>query len=175
MITIVNIAELSTPFDFPSGITDNLDLYSYGSAQLTGNLFLYSVSNEIINSNTDLYSVGAKLEVSGVNLYAAGQNKYIVGGLNLYTFSDTSTPNSSLNLFAYTSSAGFPTGSVDLFARVPEGGTIDCIAFGPSYSAEEAMYMYSFGANGVSGGLNLSIPNSINSNTGSLTLYCCGF
>lgn len=175
MITIVNIAELATPFDLPSISNGNLDLYSYGYDILTSSLDLFSSGNEVITGNLDLYSVGAISSSSGVNLYAAGQNKYIRGGLDLYALSDTSTPSSSLDLFAYTSSVGFPEGSVDLFARVPEGGTIDCIAFGPGYSAEETVYMYSFGAYGVFDGLDLVVPNTTTTINQSLTLYACGY
>lgn len=175
MITIVNIAELAPPFNFPYTFSGSLDLYSYGYDILSGNLDLYSEGHETANSNLDLYSIGAIQVTSGVNLVAFGQNKYIRGGLDLYALADTTTPTSSLDLYAYVSSVGFPEGDLDLFARVAEGGTIDCIAFGPGYSAEESIYMYSFGANGITGGLDLSIPDTTDDFIGSITLYACGY
>lgn len=175
MITIVNIAELSPPFNFPAGLTGSLDLYSHGYAEITDGLYLYSNANESINSNIDLYSTGAGQSSTGLNLVAFGQNKYIRAGLDLYAFADTSTPISSLDLFAYVSSVGFPEGYVDLYARVAEGGTLNCIAFGPGYSAEESIYMYAYGTYGITGGLDMALPSTVDDLSGSLTLYARGW
>lgn len=175
MISITTITQLAIPFNPTPSANDYLYFYSYGYDNLNTSLNFVSAGLETIFDGLNLVATGSVIENSGLNLYAYGQYSYINNNLPLIAEGYTTTPNASLDFYAYVSDIGSYEGGVNLFAKVAEGASLDMIAFGPAYSDYSSIFFSAEGVNSINGSLDFITGNSLDTKSNSLTFYSIGW
>ncbi len=130
------------------------------------------------NGSLNLFTFGALGPYGTMPLSMVGANLYGAGSLNLF-LCNKQTPG-SLNL--YISGTGSEPGAIPLSGTMPlymECPTRNVMNLyllgGPQSSSNGAMNLYAFGAFNSTGSMNLAMPNTKDSISGHMILYCHGF
>jgi len=175
MINITSLIQLAIPFTPTPSITDGLNLYLYGIDSLTNSLNLITQGSIELISDLNLYTLGSETSTLGINLSLSGALPDLSSELFFFAQADTTTPESSLDFYAYTSDIGSDEEGINLFAKVPEGSTMDFVLFGPGNTFDDNLNLYARGANVIDSGLNMITGHSADENDSSVTFYAVGF
>lgn len=175
MILITSITQLSVPFSFLPTTTSSLDLYAYGFDNDNEGLNLYTVGSESSTNNIDFYSAGKIRSTGGINLYTIGGYFDIRSSLPLFAEGFSSTVESSIDFYAQVVDIGEDDGGINLFAKAPEGGSLDMFMQGASEELTSSIFFSAEGVYSINSGLNMISGSGQDNSTNSLTLYAVGW
>lgn len=175
MVNITTITQLAVPFSPTPSINNTLYFYGYGYDTINTNLNFVSGGYDTINNSLDLVSSGLVVLTGGINLSAYGAYSNTNNNLPFISEGFTSTPNASLDFYAYVSDIGTNENGVNLFAKVAEGASLDMIAFGPAFSQDNSIFFSADGVNSINNTLNFVTGSNSDVKFDSITFHSIGW